>query len=437
MFFGRYFLKRNAFKRLVEWKKDPCKKPLLLKGAKRVGKTWLMREFGNTHYGNCVYFNFADEDELYSIFENSKNPHEIIKKLELLTDRNIMPEKTLIVFDEIQECPLALNSLKYFSETENGYHIIAAGNRIDYILSRPEALPADAVDSVELYPMSFDEFLEAANGILFAYYSQIKNGRGIEEALHNRLTEAYCHYFIVGGLPECVSSWITHKDFQRINQLQKELIALYRNCFIKSNDRVTGTRILLVFQSIVSQLARNSEKFIYSSISEKARGRELGEAIEWLVSAGMLNRVYGIPRKDSPSAVSDRPGRFKLFFFDTGLLKNMADINNYPILMKKEYPFRRALTKNFVLQQFRGQFDGEIRFSDERGSEADFIIQNGSESISVEIKDSEDGRGAGSRTYIKKHIPKKVIIYSKYGYAEEGDVINLPLYLVNKTKSLL
>jgi predicted AAA+ superfamily ATPase len=430
-------MRRNAFEQLLAWKRDPERKPLIVKGARQVGKTWLMEEFGKTQYQSYVYFNFDEEDELSSIFEANKSPQRIIERLGLLKGEKIEPGETLIVFDEIQECSAALNALKYFREKANEYHVIAAGSLLGTLLAKPKSYPVGQVNLLELYPLTFDEFLAAVDEPLYAYFSQIHKGQPIEEIFHNRLLEAYSSYLIIGGLPECVASWAQYKDPQRIRQIQNELITIYENDFSKHNGKVNAGRILLVFRSIVSQLAKGNEKFIYGSLKEGARAREFEEAIEWLVSAGMLNRAYNVSKPEHPLKAFDQPNYFKLFLFDTGLLKHMAGIDNAAILLKSDYQFKGPLTENFVLQQLRGQLEVEPRFFADGRGEVDFLIQNGMEIIPVEVKGGEDKTAASFKSYIRNREPRSAIRYSKRGYVTDGNITNIPLYLASITKKLI
>ena len=285
-------MKRNAILKLVQWKNSPERKPMILRGARQVGKTWLMKEFGQNYYGNYVYFNFDEEDELKSIFETNKNPNRIIELLSMISDEKIEPEKTLIIFDEIQECPEALNTLKYFKEKANEYHVITAGSLLGTLLAKPKSYPVGMVNLLDIYPLTFDEFLNAIDSGLYAYYESIQKEQVIEQIFHQRLLDAYNYYLIIGGMPECVSSWIKYKDPAMVSKIQRELIEVYENDFSKHNGKVNSGRILMVFRSIVSQLAKPNEKFMYGAVREGARARDFEEAIEWLVSAGMLNRVY-------------------------------------------------------------------------------------------------------------------------------------------------
>ena len=430
-------LKRNAIQILINWKASDDRKPMVLKGARQVGKTWLMQEFGRSCYDSAVYFNFDEEDQLKSIFEANKNPHRIIELLSLIAGEKIVPGETLIIFDEIQECPEALNSLKYFKEMANEYHVIAAGSLLGTLLAEPKSYPVGMVNLLDIFPLGFDEFLGATDPALFAYYESIQKGQEIEEIFHHRLLDAYNNYLIIGGMPECVASWVKYKDPARISQIQKELIEVYENDFSKHNGKVNSGRILMVFRSIVAQLAKPNEKFMYGAVREGGRARDFEEAIEWLVSAGMLNRVYNVSKMEHPLAAFDKLDQFKLFVFDTGLLKHMAGIDNSAILLKSDYQFKGPLTENYILQQLRGQFDVEPRYYSDKNSEIDFVLQYCTEIIPVEAKGGEDKSAPSFKRYISEHHPAHAIRYSKRGYRKDGEITNLPLYLARKTKDLL
>lgn len=430
-------MKRNAIQALIKWKNSEDRKPMVLKGARQVGKTWLMKSFGRDYYDNFVYFNFDEEDELKSIFEANKNPQRIIELLSMIVGEKILPGKTLIIFDEIQECPEALNTLKYFKEKANEYHVIAAGSLLGTLLAQPKSYPVGMVNLLDIYPLTFDEFLEASDERLYAYYCSIQKGQVIEDVFHNRLLEAYNYYLIIGGMPECVSSWITHKDPAKITQIQRELIEVYENDFSKHNGKVNSGRILMVFRSIVSQLAKSNEKFMYGAVREGSRARDFKEAIEWLVSAGMLNRIYNVSKAEHPLAAFDKLDQFKLFMFDTGLLKHMAGIDNSAILLKTDFQFKGPLTENYILQQLRGQFEVDPRYYSDKNSEIDFLIQHGTEVIPVEAKGGEDRSAPSFKKYIADHHPEHALLYSRRGYRKDGAITNLPPYLARKTKELL
>ncbi len=430
-------MKRNAIQNLIDWKNDKERKPLVLKGARQVGKTWLMKEFGKNYYKSFVYFNFGEEDELKSVFETNKNPQRILELLSLICGEKILPGETLVVFDEIQECPEALNALKYFKEKANDYHVIAAGSLLGTLLAKPKSYPVGMVNLLDIYPLNFEEFLEATDPALYAYYGSIQKGQQIEEIFHNRLMEVYNNYLIIGGMPECVSSWSRHKDPAKVSQIQRELIEVYENDFSKYNGRGNSGRILMVFRSIVSQLAKPNEKFMYGAVREGGRARDFEEAIEWLVSAGMLNRVYNVSRMEHPLSAFDKLDQFKLFVFDTGLLKHMAGIDNSTILLKTDYQFKGPLTENYVLQQLRGQFEIAPRYYSDKNSEIDFVLQNGSDIIPVEVKGGEDKSAPSFKRYIAEYLPEYALRFSRRGYRKDGAITSLPLYLAAKTKELL
>ncbi|NLP48474.1 MAG: ATP-binding protein [Clostridiales bacterium] len=430
-------MKRKALADLIVWKNDRERKPMVLKGARQVGKTWLMRHLGENYYKDFVYFNFDEEDELNSIFETNKNPHRIIELLSLVAGKKIEPEETLIILDEIQECPDALNSLKYFKEKANDYHVISAGSLLGTLLARPKSYPVGMVNLLNLGPLSFEEFLEATDPTLYQYYDSIEKEQKIEDIFHTRLLEAYDNYLIIGGMPECVSSWLKYKDPSRVSKIQGELVEIYENDFSKHGGRVNSGRILMVFRSIVSQLAKPNEKFMYGVVRKGGRARDFEEAIEWLVSAGMLNRVYNVSKPEHPLAAFDKLDHFKLFMFDTGLLKHMSGLDNSAILLKSDYQFKGPLTENFVLQQLVGQFTLEPRYYSHRNTEIDFLIQRANEIIPVEVKGGEDKSAPSFKNFVKERNPKHAIRFSKRGYIKNGNITNMPLYLAGKVKELL
>lgn len=430
-------MKRNAINDLIKWKHDEERKPMVLRGARQVGKTWLMKEFGKNYYESYVYFNFDEEEELKSIFEVNKNPQRIVELLSMIAGEKILPETTLIIFDEVQECPEALNALKYFKEKANDYHVIAAGSLLGTLLAQPKSYPVGMVKLLDVTPLTFDEFLDATDTMLYAYYQSITKEQKIEEIFHNRLIEAYNNYLIIGGMPECVSSWIKYKDPARVVQIQKELIQIYENDFSKHNGKVKSGRILMVFRSIVTQLAKSNEKFMYGAVREGGRARDFEEAIEWLVSAGMLNRVYNVSKLEHLLSTFEKLDQFKLFVFDTGLLKYMAGIDNSAILLKTDYQFKGPLTENFVLQQLCGQYDVAPHYYSDRSGEIDFVIQYGTSIIPVEAKGGEDKSAPTFKKYVSEHQLEYAVRFSKRGYRKDGYITNMPLYLARKMKELL
>lgn len=432
-------MERKALAQLLEWKKSPDRKPLILKGSRQVGKTWLMKEFGKRYYDDTVYFNFDEEEELVSVFEKNKNPQRIIELLGMIRGRKIEPEKHLIIFDEVQECPEALNCLKYFYENANEYHVISAGSLLGTLLAQPKSYPVGKVNILNVYPLSFNEFLQAVDEGLYQYYQQIKKESNIETIFHTKLTEAYQQYLIIGGMPECVSSWIMNHDSGKVQQIQQELIELYENDFSKHNGKVNSGRILLVFRSIVNQMAKDNSKFVYGCIREGARAREFEEAIEWLVSAGMVIRVNNVSKAEHPLNAFAEMNHFKLFLFDVGLLKCMAGISNEAILLKNNYQFSGPMAENYCAQQLIGCFQNIPKYYVQgQNSEIDFMVEDGMNVIPIEVKSGETVQHASSlKKYIERRKPKLAIRYSMLGLKEQENIINIPLYLINKTKEFL
>ena len=431
-------MNRTAINQLYEWKNSNDRKPLILKGARQVGKTWLMKEFGRLYYKEVFYFNFDEEEELKSIFDKSKDVRRIIELLGMIKGSAILPEKHLIIFDEIQECPSALGTLKYFCENAPEYHIIAAGSLLGTLLAQPKSYPVGKVNVLNISPMTFNEFLEATEPRLYDYYKSIKKGEPIEGIFHTKLIEEYNHYLIIGGMPECVTTWIKTADAGKVLKIQQELIELYENDFSKHNGKVNSGRILLVFRSIVTQLAKENEKFIYGCVRQGARAREFEEAIEWLVSAGMVLRINNVSKTEHPIKAFMKPEHFKLFFFDTGLLKCMAGISNEAILLKSDYQFKGALAENFVLQQVKDSFDTmPCYFAPTSDREIDFILQNGMNIIPVEVKGGKNVSAVSFKNYIKENNPERAIRISELGYEENGRLINLPLYLSGRAKEFI
>lgn len=431
-------MKRNAIDQLLAWKNSTDRKPLVLKGARQVGKTWLMEEFGRLYYDDTFYFNFDEEDELQSVFKTNKNPHRIIELLGMIKGKKILPEKHLIIFDEVQECSEALNSLKYFYEKANEYHIISAGSLLGTLLAKPKSYPVGKVNLLNISPMTFDEFLAASDEGLYSYYTAIQKGQHIEEIFHHRLLDAYNYYLIIGGMPECVQSWITHKDPAEISRIQQELIELYENDFSKHNGKVNSGRILMVFRSLVTQLSKDNEKFIFGCVREGARAREFEEAIEWLVSAGMVMRIYNVSKPEHPLKAYEQLNHFKLFMFDVGLMKQMAAISNEAILLKSDYQFKGALTENYVLQQIKAIYDTEPKYyAPTSTNEIDFVVQDGMNIIPIEVKAGESVTSASFKNYIKEYKPEKAVRLSKLGYEINDSFVNLPLYLANKMGELV
>ena len=430
-------MERDAMNRLLAWKDDPDRKPLILKGVRQVGKTWLMQEFGRRCYENTVYLNFDEEEQLKSLFATNKNPQQLVRLLSLMSNAPITPGKTLLIFDEVQECAEALNSLKYFREQANEYHIVAAGSLLGTFLSAPKSYPVGQANVLTLYPLDFSEFLAATDEALYAYYRQLAPQDEIPDLFHSRLLDAYHTYLIVGGMPECVRAWVEHNDPARVAKLQADLVSVYEHDFTKYNRRINAARILMVFRSIVPQLAKENEKFTYGVVKPGARAREFEEAVEWLISAGILHRVCNVSKPEHPLPAFIVQNHFKLFFFDVGLLKQMAGVDNEAIILETPYQFKGALAENLVLQQMMGKLRvAPCYFAPDSTHEIDFLLQDKSQIIPVEVKAGKSKSAASFKRYLAKYAPKRALRFSQRNCKQEEAFLNLPVYLAGRTDFL-
>lgn len=426
-------MERNALKYLQFWKTRADRKPMILKGARQTGKTWLMKEFGRRFYDDTAYFNFDESNDLNELFLTTKDPFRLLDLLGIMHGRRIMPGKTLLILDEIQECPEALNSLKYFRENAGEYHVMTAGSLLGTYLAEPKSYPVGQVDILPIFPLSFEEFLLAIDEGLARFFQGIQSNTVIPEIFHNRLLEVCRMYFIIGGMPECVDSWLSYKDAGRIEAIQKNLLSLYENDFTKHNRKVNSARILMVYRSIVPQLAKENKKFAYGKVKPGARAREFEEAVEWLVSAGIVNRIHNISTPQYPLKSCVMQNHFKLYFFDTGLLKAMADIENEAIVLKKEFPFRGALAENFVLQQLLSNNSSiPYYFAPDSQHEIDFLLQHNTEVLPIEVKAGSDKHAGSFKRYVTKYQPTTAVRYSERNYRQDGAFVNIPLYLAGR-----
>jgi hypothetical protein len=432
-------MNRKALVKMQEWKKNSDRKPLILEGARQVGKTWLMQEFGQTSFEDVFYINFDKDEKYKNFFEDTKQPEIIIERLSLTRGKKIEPNKTLIIFDEIQECPNALNALKYFNEDAKEYFVVSAGSLLGVYLAKGSAHPVGQVDIINIFPMDFEEFLDATESNLFEIYKTVPKDFKLIEAHHTQFLDAYKKYLLIGGLPEVVKTWIDTKNFVKVEEKQQNLVQIYERDFTKHHGKVEPERILMVYRNIPAQLAKENNKFVYGDIAKGARARNCETAIEWLVTAGLVSRLYRAKKNECPLKVFNDLSAFKLYVFDTGLLKHIASIPNEMITLDKAFQFKGALTENFVLQQLKTTiFNDPKYFTFDERYEIDFLLQDQSGNIiPVEVKSSENVSSASLNTYNKNFNPKLRIRYSALGYRKDGNIVNIPLYLIGKTAELI
>ena len=427
---------RKILEDLKNWKESVGRKPLILQGARQVGKTWAMLEFGKQCFENYVYINFDENIEIKELFETNKSATRLIERLTLIAGQAIKPQKTLIIFDEIQECSAALNALKYFNENAREYCVITAGSLLGTLLANPQSYPVGQVDMLRLYPLSFEEFLLNTNEKLYKAYEQCTDGK-IEQIFATQLIETYQNYLIVGGLPECVSAWINTKDPQRVNSIQRNLIELYENDIAKHNGKVNAGRILMVFRNIVTQLAKENKKFIYGNVQSGARAREFEEAVEWLASSGLVYKVYESSNNQYPLRAYDNLSAFKLYMFDIGLLKHMAGVENESIVLNSNFQFRGAMTENYVLQQLYPILNVAPTYFTFGHYETDFLVQKGEKIVPIEVKSNASVSSISLKAYIEKYNPQIAVRFSLLPFERQEKIVNIPLYFVEKMQKLL
>lgn len=427
-------------KELIKWKENKGRKPLILRGARQVGKTYILKEFGKENYQNIAYFNFDNDEELKNIFLHTKDPKRIIEQLVLVSEERIEPDKTLIIFDEVQECPNALNSLKYFNEDANEYHIIAAGSLLGIRLSHT-SFPVGKVEFLDMYPMTFTEFLKAdGSENLVQYMESIKGFENILEVFWSRLEEKLKTYFIIGGMPEAVNSWVLKKDITEVNKIQKNILEAYEEDFSKHTTATEANRISIIWNSIPSQLAKNNKKFLYQVAKEGARAREYEGAVNWLNDANLIYKIYNITKPSMPLIAYNDLSSFKIYLNDVGLLKSMTNLSSRVIIEGNRIfeEFKGALTENYVLQMLISS--GIIKpnyFIFDNKYEIDYLIQYENEIIPIEVKSSENISSVSLKNYNEKFKPKIRVRFSMKNLQKDDNLINIPLFMVEYLKNFL
>ena len=429
---------RKVIEELLRWKNSSRRKPLILRGARQVGKTWLVQEFAATNYDESIYISFDNDLASTQIFNETKDPKQIIERLSLIYNKKIIPEKTLIIFDEIQECPNALGSLKYFNEEANEYHIISAGSLLGIYLAKPASYPVGKVNLMTVYPFSFEEYLAAIDNGMYQYYSLVKSSKDYVAAFHEKMMEHYKKYLIIGGMPECLLSWCNNADPEEVITIQKEIISMYESDFTKYNGNLNSGRILQVFRSIVPQLAKeNNEKFMYSAIAKSSRARDFEDAIEWLVTSGIIYRVLNVTKPEYPLKPYEMMNYFKLFMLDVGLLKYQADLTNKSIMLSEFFQFKGQLVENYVLQQLISSGIEPNFYTYAQDREIDFLVQYEETTIPIEVKSGTTKQAVSFKGYIEKYNPEIAVRFSPRPYLQNGAITNIPLYFAGKLFDLI
>ncbi len=424
---------RLAIEELFEWKRSSKRKPMIIEGARQVGKTWLMREFGNQAYEKTVYINFDSNSRMAELFSADLDINRIIMGLELYSDVKIDPENTLIIFDEVQEVPRALSSLKYFYENAPEYHIVCAGSLLGIALHEGTSFPVGKVDFINLYPLSFKEFLMAMGK---EKYADLISSCDYEmmNAFSAELIDLLKHYYFVGGMPEAVMSFAEEKDFNKVRRIQKRILEAYEQDFSKHAPNESVPKLRMLWKSIPAQLAKENKKFIYGLVREGARAREYEGAIMWLSDCGLVHKVSRVNTAHLPLAAYEDMKAFKMFVVDVGLLGCMVGLNQRILLDGNGLflEFKGALTEQYVLQQLITAPDLKIYYyTNEAGTcEIDFLVDTGEAIIPVEVKAEANLRAKCLKSYIEKFAPDIAVRTSMANYKKEEKLTNLPLYAI-------
>lgn len=427
-------MKRDFFKKLLLWKASDLRKPLIIRGARQVGKTYLLTEFAK-EYDNHIFVNFDEEPHFASFFAENLNPERIIKELEIYFKQPILPGKTLIIFDEIQECPEALNSLKYFCEKKNEYHVASAGSLLGVKLTK--GFPVGKVNFLDLAPLNFFEFLDAiGENALRKLLEDLQEPRAISEIFHEKLIKLLKYYFIVGGMPEAVATYLKTENLQDVRGVQKEILDAYTLDFAKHAPEEEVMKIMAVWESIPRQLAKENKKFIFSAIRESARAKSYETAIQWLKDAGLLLKANLISTPKLPlDAYADKRA-FKVFMLDVGLLGAMSKLDPRVLLEGNQLfqEFKGALTENYVANELHDKyFDGLYYWSSEGTAEVDFVISTEHLIFPLEVKAGISTQKKSLLIYEEKfsHAENALAALSRTtlrNFAHDGAIINYPLY---------
>ena len=421
---------REAYTLLLNWKKKHNRKPLIIQGARQVGKTWLMKEFGRNEYGQTAYFNFESTKELQTIFNRGFDTKQILSALNILVGFTIKSEDTLIIFDEIQECPEAITALKYFQENSPEYSIFAAGSLLGVAIHHGVSFPVGKVEFMLLHPLSFYEFLNALGKMDLLNTLQSGDEKLIE-IFNAQYIELLKQYYFIGGMPEAVKEFVDNKDYNKVRIIQQNILDAYENDFSKHAPIAQLPRIRMIWQSIVGQLAKENSKFIYNILRSGARAKDFELAIEWLKDAGLIHKVTRISKPGLPINSYADWSDFKIYLSDVGLLCAMGGLTPEILLKENDLflEFKGIISEQFILQQLVSQSYQAFYWNPENArSEVDFVIQKDNIVIPIEVKSATNLKSRSLRVYFEKYQPKVCIRTSLSGYQKQDWVQNIPLY---------
>lgn len=430
--------------RLLDWKHSPYRKPLILKGVRQVGKTWILKEFGRQYYENTAYFNFDEHEEYRQFFETTKDVNRIMQNLMMVSSQRIYPEKTLIIFDEVQDCPKVMNSMKYFCENAPEYHIACAGSLLGIALAKPSSFPVGKVNFMQIDPMTFTEFLMANEDEQLAdYLAAVSDLAPLPDAFFNPLYEKLKMYYVTGGMPESVLMWTKARDVNAMQEALAGILEAYERDFAKHPDVSEFPKLSMIWRSIPSQLARENKKFLYKVVKEGARAREYEDALQWLVSARLVHKVYRSSAPGLPVSAYDDLAAFKIYLVDVGLLRRLSLLapTAFGEGNRLFTEFKGALTENYVLQTLITRFEVPPRYWSQTNPpyEVDFLIQRDNDIIPIEVK-SEANTTSRSLKKFKELFGSQVKLRVRFSLDNlrlDADVLNIPLFMADQADRLM
>ncbi|MCL1974756.1 MAG: AAA family ATPase [Firmicutes bacterium] len=428
-------MQRVLMNELLKWKENASKKPLIIQGIRQCGKTYLLKEFGACYYDDVFYCKFDEDKSLADLFEPDLNPHRIIKDMSIIYGKDILPHKTLIVFDEVQSLGKALTSLKFFYEETPEYHIIAAGSLLGVAIPKGTSFPVGKVEFLALFPMSFYEFLLAQNKKLAERLKDSRMDDSIWQTFKTQLEEKYRDYQIVGGMPEVVQSWIDKKSIEDVEKIQSQIIQSYENDFAKYAPINYFPKLSAIWNAIPAQLAKENRKFIFSQVKKNWRARDLEDALEWLIRAGLVYKIENIEKPTFPLSSYANHTYFKLYMSDIGLLRRLANLPPAVILDKTDNyrEFKGAMAENFICGELKKIYKENIYYwvaESSSKAEVDFIVQDDCDIIPIEVKAGKAHHSRSLKQYCLKFNPNISVLLSM----DSGKKNILPLYAIWKFK---
>jgi predicted AAA+ superfamily ATPase len=429
-------MKRDVYTSLVQWKAAPQRKPLILRGVRQSGKTYILKRFAEEEYHDFAYFNFEEDPDLHDFFEHKLEPARLIENLSLYTGKRIAPAETLIIFDEIQAAPKALNALKYIYEEANEFHVAAAGSLLGIRMSGEESFPVGKVNFLDLFPLTFMEFLDAMGKSSWrGFIEDLADVAPLPEPLHRDLIELLKRYYVVGGMPEAVDHYAQTQDLQEVRAIQKDILEAYALDFSKHAPPAEVSKISRVWKTIPGQLARENKKFTFTLVDKNARAREYEDAVEWLADAGLILRAQKVSKPGIPLSGYACPGFFKMYLTDVGLLGAMANLP-MDIVVKGHHMFTEfngALVENYAAQQMTAKNDGALFYWTSKGkAEVDFLVEQGGEVHPLEVKAGVNPKSKSLLVYDEKYNPLVLSRANLLNLKRDNRFCNYPLYAVSR-----